>query len=458
MPSFIDLFIPRFQLGIDEIRRALSGTFSPSSHVEILRNLIKPHWNFLTPVKKPSHVSGCDGSNTSFNLRNGGFLAIVRALTQGESNETRNLDVGVIQGTNSSQFLSHLMQLLEIRSMKTYLKESPPEVLIMDGSPITYLSQNLMDLQVYLPPDLNPLNFNSLSDIPPSAVSILILNEFIQLLESMNEQKIQLIGISKDSRVSQFQQVILKEQILIEIDQLPIDSLQKQELKLPLGEEIIDSYKVFTTFEKVAKIFGMDPYDDWQSLMNLVNLFLFPLSDPEVLNYCTDTAGFTKPLAIRANERLKRMQSLYFANTRKFITSNYSLSLSVVPPAKRCGFIQKVTRILDGMKEFPSVVSTFIKVTPRSYPLRVDILGEKGQFWEKPQYQFVTSSSGMEDALGIVQHLFVDDRIHNAILWEVDKEVRITRKQAQKVYLASLEQELGLSRSEFLARREIRHQ
>ena len=458
MPSFIDIFIPRLQKNAKEIREALGGEFSPSSQIEILRKLVNRHWNSLPLLKvETTNIAGCDGSSSSLNLRNGGLFGIVRAMTKGTKTETRNLDVGVVQGTHNTQFISHLMQFLEVLSMRKFVETQSPEVLIMDGSPITFLYQNLVDLQVYLPQDLAPLNFTVLDDVPPSAISILKLKEFMRLFEIIAKEGIQLIGISKDSRVSQFQQVILLQQITIEIDQLPINTAHKNELKSTVSGEHIVSYNVFSSFEKVAKTYNLDPYEDWTGLMSLVYLLLFPLSDLEVVKYCTDTAGFTQPLMIKANDRLNRMENLFLANPRTFIRSNYPLSLSVVPPQKRAGFIQKVSHLLAEMKNFPSIISCVVKATPQGYPMRVDIIGEKGTFWGSPRFQFMSTPHTLEHAIGVVQQYFVDDKIHNAVVWEVDKEVRISRKQTMNVYLASLEQEIGLSRSEFLARREIRY-
>jgi len=279
----------------------------------------------------------------------------------------------------------------------------------------------------------------------------------MQLFHLITKQKIKFIGISKDSRVSQFLQIVLLQLIEEEIDNLSIDMSQNQELKSSLSSERINPIRVFSTFERIAEQNSVDPYEDWVNLMDFIYLYLFPRNDLEIIRRYTDTAGFTTPILIKANDHLNRMKTTFFANPRDFIRSNFPLSISVVSPNQRAAFIKKITRFLARMDNFPSIISCVVKPTSQSYPMRVDILGKSGTFWGSPRFEFTRPPPTLDTVLGIVRKFFVDDRIHNAILWEVDKEVRITRKQVMNVYLTSLEQELGLSRSEFLARREIRH-
>lgn len=462
MPSFVDLYIPRIKKDSNSIKEALLGSSSGSEKVEVLKDLFsKPDcWNVL-PEKEHNYsdIVGCDGSSFAFTMRNGGKLGIVRALAKGKDEEERHLDLGIVQGKDFDPFLSNIMQYLEIKALREYTEKYSPEVLILDGSPISFLRHRITEFRVFTSKENKVLSFQYLENWPPSAIPVLMINELSLLFKLIEEKNILFIGLSKDSFVSQLQQLMLYDKLKNLVSNLPLINSEKRELIKKLREESsrTNIQDILESFKEKAEKYKYKPKNDWEKVFLILEMYLFPLSDPEAVNLAVNSAGYSCPIELSSNLRIEREKDRLIGQPTTTIKNKFGISKNSHSFDSDDIFIKETMKHLRKVDLYPSVITTFVKLTANSYPMRVDILGQKGKYWSGgKEYEKTKVDQKLEDAIRIVKSLYVNEAIHNSINWEIDQQVRITRKNAKDIYLRALEHEIGLSRKEFLSRRENR--
>ena len=155
---------------------------------------------------------------------------------------------------------------------------------------------------------------------------------------------------------------------------------------------------------------------------------VFP-SDPELLyRWRSGVTGYTDPVMLGAADR-----------------SDHDLPLAVESLLADC----------------PAIVSTYVRVSPADDPIRLDMpvsaLGS-GKCFLDVDAEWLQRPAAIAPFVAMVVAMYGGPTVHNTLLYKADRQVRLTRRTLEQVYLPVLSQVSGVplavdrSRRRFLAR------
>ncbi len=460
MPTFADLLSQRLRAAYPDAALALLGRYGISRKViDTIRKSVEKKWHKL-PSRSPSNsIIASDGSIIAYHLRDGSRLCITRAIAVGLGKELREMDMGIVFGNASdiNFFQGHLSQLLEMRATKQLIREVKPDFALIDGSLMTLMTNLPFDIPIRTLSQHSPLNFTSFS-FPPSGLAIPLTLEVGDLIKTAKEVGTTLIGISKDSGASYLQNLLLDPVIygLIDLLALPGDAASK--LNSVYEGVTRNPMNTVAQFTKIARDIGVLEDLGWQTLMQILNYRVSATNDAAMLNTMVPNAGFSTPIELSANPQQERVWN---RSPDEFLKRNFNQTIGDIPVGFRGQFEEAVLNAINEMNEFETIITSYLHFEDNSRPLRLDLLvSDAGltphTFINAQDPHFVEITSEIEKAIAVAYGGYVNDQIHNTLLWEADEAVKMRRGDTGVVYLDILEQETGLSRFEFLSRREIR--
>lgn len=150
-------------------------------------------------------------------------------------------------------------------------------------------------------------------------------------------------------------------------------------------------------------------------------------SDPELLYRWLNDKGYSHPILLGAAELG---------------------DLSLQPEAK------------DQLADCPAIVSSYVRPVPYDDPIRIDVpasaIGLPKRFMDC-ESAWVPDPHALEPIVALVRSMYGGPSVHNTLLYKVDRQVRLSRRTLEQVYLPALARVAGVplavdrSRRRFIA-------
>lgn len=341
MPNFTD----KLAQIVQEHYSDFHSTFSEEAltpQEKILKERMGEIWNILpesSSLNLPDSYA-VDGSQATRTLANGAFLVICQALIIGPNFEDTSVAIELVRGSAGQQDLDRFADLLrqkqELSLALRHASRLSGKILLLDGT--LHGQMRIMDR--------GPLHLEGYENLPEQVLGI-----YLDLLEQIEENKIQALGISKTSRESLLMKPLLKG----------------------------------TDLENPVKI-----------------------PDSEILYRWTRNPGFTSPLllGIRGREPSDSEEKY----------------------------------LVERLRKAPAILAFHTRLASQEDTLRVDLPASALGFPERAleaECEFIQT----DPILPVVKYLRATHggpNVYNALLYIVDKEVRLHQKTVTGAYMAIL--------------------
>ncbi|MFX1513586.1 MAG: DNA double-strand break repair nuclease NurA [Promethearchaeota archaeon] len=460
MPIFADLLSERLRAAHPHAALALLGRYGISRGViDTIRKKMENRWHNLPAPVPVGSIIGSDGSFINYQLRDGSILLINRAIALGLGKEKREIDMGIVFGnsTDINFFQGHLSQFLEIRATYKLIEELKPEYALLDGSLMTLFTNLPFDIPIRTLDRHSPLKFSSFA-FPASGLPINLTLEVGKLIRIAKNSGTTLIGVSKDSNASYLENLILDPSIYNQIKLLELPFEASNKLNSAYESFLRNPMATIAQFKKIGLKNKMQDDPEWHRLMDILSFRLSATSDCAMLSLMVPNTGFSTPLELSATPQQER---IWKRSPTDFLKRNFYQTIGDIPVEFRDQFEEAILNAIKEINKFDTIITTYIHFENNGRPIRLDLIasdaGYTGRaFINAEDPHFVEITPEVEKAIAIAHGSYVNDKIHNTLLWEADEIVKMRRGDTGVVYLDILEQETGLSRFEFLSRREIR--
>ena len=406
MPEFLPEFIQELTNKSARILKDFENTESK----DLYKDIFYDYWkDFEFKGSEPTQkVVAIDSSIGDAPLFNGGSFYVARALGLSKEKKYRRIesDFDFLRTTTSTNFLGRLMEWTEHLVAIDVIKDGFDGTILIDGS--------IYGRLVHLPIELNLLN--------SKGFMIDYFETIIELLKFAKEKNILLIGISKESRTSFFREFLIKE-LLKSI--IPDSKMRK----ILVSTALDDKKKGRMNAENTGDL----------RIIMLINDLINRKPDNLLILNNKKGSGYTHPLLLGASQRWRRRAQEISTDANRYIESQFP-SLYTDPV-----FVEKARIVVNQLLDVPGIVSFHALPSSIDTPMRVDIpsfaFGVESKLLEVgwPKVMNVDLSNVLE----IISAGYCGLENYNIWLKAVDDEVKLKRKNFERLYLNKFEEIIG---------------
>ncbi len=435
LPKFIDLFIKEIRKKKKEFNHILErGPID--ALLKDFNKLFSEHWH---PLQKEfiedAHIFAIDGSVGSREYWNGARLLVSRALAISNRRERlRNLEVRIFRSRGSEEdihwYISHKSELLEVWLAFEALDrmKGSKNVLLIDGS--------LYGRLVH-PPEETPVEGDR-------TLLIDLAEAFCKLLSECRRRNVIIVGVSKDSRVENFRDLLLKRMISDELKRLE-PYMETEDLNL---------LKKSIHFIKDRPNYSLSLLRKLKSkhgnlLGHIGNMLMEnarSLPDSQLIRYFAEAPGYSTPILLGLPEWARREITALEKYPKKYMSSKFRYALLETDMSEE-EFIERAVNVYNRVFESSTIVTYHLLFDIHDIPLRIDVpswvLGIDKRMKDNLESVFIENPGVVGTINSILRAGYAGLRNYNILLKRVDEEVRLTNKDLDSIYERVLEKELG---------------
>lgn len=334
MPEFIHLL--RNQLKPEGIEEIIKPKIDFSKKFQ--ENWIQKEFS----SKIDFEVLGIDSSSQQFTTPHGSLFYVVRAIGVSKRKKYRDLIARVDICPNTTEetyIMGRKREWLEHQIALKAIEDGFSGFILFDGS--------IYGREVHLPIETSFAN--------DRAFMIEYFETLLKLLEVAEENKIPILGVSKESRSSFFREYLLM-QLAMEI---------KGEIGFEEGElvrflsEILDHKS--DALQKIEEIKN-------EKLKNIAQELLSRKPDFSLIMEYANFPGYTAPLLLGASARWRREVKQILKDPKEFLRSQFPVSI------QSAEFVKRAVEVITRIPEMPSVISFHVLPSMLDTPFRVDVI------------------------------------------------------------------------------------
>ncbi|MEZ0346793.1 MAG: DNA double-strand break repair nuclease NurA [Infirmifilum sp.] len=413
MPEFSDLLLEEVKNKKSEIERVLAGG---DSIFKEYAELVSKKWNPLpAPTVVPRNIYAVDSSSGVIELRAGGVLLVLRSLAFSTPLSThRKLGVEAFYPHSIRDFEEYVRLAREHYEHNVALDalNENPSFILLDGS--------LYGRMIHV---LRELDLEEREDFLFEYVKT-----YSQFLRKALENKVTVIGVSKDSRSTIFKEELLKEQVLQEASRFGADTSELAGLWGSLRRrprETIESVR-----QKVRS--GELPE-------RILEYFLQARShipDSKIILLSGVEEGFSTPILLTLSKIIAGQFDLVLSEDATMQIHKLSKVFSKSYDADPEEFEARARELIGNLRSYPPVAVFYTLLGPNDDPIRVDVVSHELQEFlflkDRPSLEsllFMPSIMEKEMipmTLSLLQSLYAGYRGYNVLLLEADRRVKIT--------------------------------
>ncbi len=446
MPKFVDLFVSEVRKKRDSMKLKLErGAVSPLD--DDFRSLFVQNWHSLPEEQildaaSQTSIAAIDGSRGLRDYANGSRLFVVRGLAITNVGEQfRKLEAQIFlsqeREINVDRYIRQKTESIELAAASEVLPhlKGSRRFILLDGS-------------------LYGRMFHLLRDSPVEGDRDFILRYvkmYAEFLEECKNERIVLVGVSKDSRAHFLRDLFLE----------GICSTEMQELESLIPEEDIKELKSLFAiihdkpslcFQKVAKLRGRYG-SGLDKLKEIMLEFLRARPDFQlIMNFAPDP-GFCTPVELAADQLFLRELRSINRDPEGYVRRHFRNAM-MENFSQEDHFVAFATEVVKKVPEFPTITSFHLLLDKRSTPLRVDIpswiLGIDDKLGSLNAGSRLTDLRGdifktLSDVIDILRSGYAGLTDYNVWLKRVDDEVKLRGVDMDTIYERVLEKELGVT-------------
>ena len=100
------------------------------------------------------------------------------------------------------------------------------------------------------------------------------------------------------------------------------------------------------------------------------------------------------------------------------------------------------------LEDCPAIVSTYVRPVPYDDPIRIDVpagaIGLPKRRFADCEAAWIPDPRALEPIVALVQSMYGGPSVHNTLLYKVDRQVRLSRRTLEQVYLPALARVAGV--------------
>ena len=430
MPEFLDSLIEDVRRKSVQWQEVTTGSID-SRLAQMLDPIALENWHQL-PLEEtspPEGVIGTDGSRAARTLWNGAVWWIVRAVAICGSHRARVLESGFVRGgiaeRDADWYFTLRMEGAENAAALDGARRFNGKFILVDGSLFGRLQHTPLELTV--------------SDERGYLLSY--YDTLFQLLDCCRENGIGLIGISKDSGISQFTRYLL----LQKMTGLLKTSKEKPSIRVREGLKNAIMHPDNPKGAGFSLMMTLLSKKDalWTNAAEILRLALLPVSDHVVMQSLLKGKGYTTPLIFSLNESFRAILDSAIENSTEFVDTRFARFIAESPDPQNSR--KYAMEIIWKLKNLPSVISFHVRLHPRDTPLRVDIpgwmVGDESKIWEHHRPKAVNCD--LSEVMRVLTGGY--GGLQNYNIWQkrADEIARLPRETMDNLYRQAIEREIG---------------
>lgn len=385
--------------------------------------LVREAWiRDLEPRGARGPAYAVDSSSDDIEVQGGGVVLVTRSLAlSAGGEEIRELRLDAFYPRNVRDYddfkrlvREHVEHVVALRAV-----EEGARLVLIDGSLYGRMIHVLRELEV-----------EGREDFMFEYVEL-----YSELFSKARSRGALVVGVSKDSRST-----VLKEELLY----LRLKSVLKG-LGEPLAGAVLGYWRLLKrrpreALENVRKLVreGLSP-----EVYELFEEATSSVPDSKVILACDPGRGFSRPLRLSLEKVSTGVTDILLTDGAR----GAALLRDVFEKtAERLGeeFDERASQVLECMKKYPPVVTSYAVFSRGDDPLRVDLAGGGG-YETAGDSRFLAETPGeLLEVLGFLALLYAGRRRYNALLLEADRRVKATA-ETMELYHRLAMQELGLA-------------
>lgn len=389
---------------------------------------------------KPStlDVMAVDSSVYTNLLSTGGIFYVIRSLAVCGDQSQKLLETDVVftkaSLLDAQRSISIKMELLEFQVALDALKRGLNcGRILLDGS--------LYGRASHLPIE---------SKIEEQRLTMLdYVQTYRELLDFCKEQKIVLVGVSKESRAAFYRDYLLKLIFDEEFAKLSseLDPLDLQKLK-PLFAEMLENEEgALNKFSKISQKYK----NELEKTKLIFDELISSRPDYQLIMNHAKGIGYTKPLLLGPSVRTAKFFDYFRKDPVKFVRLRFPATFR----RKGREFVDNATRILSSIESFPGIVSFHVLLNPNDSPIRIDV-PDWGQTFVKTGWPKPTSFN-VDDLLKVLVTGYCGLDCHNLWLKNVDERVRLKKHTVDTIYFPLMERQFNAKITRGRSYRRVRY-
>ena len=415
MPEFLDLYMQDLTAKKMWINEAYFQPSSPSIAV-YLRECFENYWRFGELPKVSSdefRVLAVDSSSQHAIMPNGGIFYVVRAFAISNAGvEFRDLYTGFDYSSdeNYGAVIGRIMEWLEHRIILEAISMGFKGFVLLDGSIYGRLAHI-------------PLEINSAYN---RYFMLKYFETLIKLFNTARENKVPIIGLSKESRSSFFREFLMRNMIFKLAEKYGLDAFEVNMLM----NMVSDGGR-----RRAGAILDKTPPPIRDYIMEYISLkpdFLLIMS-------CTRKPGYGMPLILNAPSGVKRAFKLIDVDPVKYLQLTHPIS------SRDVDFIDWASHIVKDLPKLPAIVSFYVLPSAQDTPMRVDVPAwvfniEKNL--SEVNFSEVIDAN-INDILRLISAGYSGLENYNVWLTAAHRRVKLGRRTFERIYLPKFEEIVG---------------
>ncbi|MFB6242413.1 MAG: DNA double-strand break repair nuclease NurA [Candidatus Nanosalina sp.] len=387
-------------------------------------------------------VLASDAGRNDIEFRNNTRLYIVQAATVDRDGEkSRKMDTGTLKPYSREDYESFLQRASEIVELESILEKLDPGTgektyVLIDG---TLLTRLLVDPE--------ELNISQQRD-----KRLDLIEKFQELLEIAGEnENVTVAGVSKDSNSSVLYRTLLKEIIEEKISDLMDSGMDDTvEFLMDNFEKINYQPEEIRTAIENLREGGIDVSEAEE----LLERYRAAIPDTEMVRQLSPVSGFTQPLRASGIKSSFHHSLEKFEDDRtKFFNDRFPQTLLEKDSEK---FIGEKSRLVEELKNSPSVISFYWLPNEKDLPLRIDLLDFGKKLGEARDIEFVEPDERVRDILELLETGYAGEGMHNVWISQADNSASLKNSMVENVYRPLLQNQLGENLRKYMRRRDKR--
>ena len=414
MPGFLDLYMQDLTAKKMWINEAYSQPASSSIAV-YLREGFEKYWRFRELPKVSSdefRVLAVDSSSQQVIMPNGGIFYVARAFAISNAGvEFRNVHTGFDYSSdeNYRAVIGRIMEWLEHKVVLEAISMGFKDIVLLDGSVYGRLAHV-------------PLEINSTYN---RYFMLRYFETLIRLFNTARENKVPIVGLSKESRSSFFREFLMRNMILKLAGEFDLDTFEVNMLM----SMALDGRK------GVSAILDKTPPPLRDYIMEYISLkpdFLL------IMSYARKP-GYSTPLILNAPSGAKRAFKLINVDPVKYLRLTHPVSSGDMD------FIEWASHIVKDLPKLPAIVSFYVLPSAQDTPMRVDvpawIFGIEKNMSEVDFSE--VADVNIDGILRLISAGYSGLENHNIWLTAAHRRVKLERRTFEHIYLPKFEEIVG---------------
>jgi hypothetical protein len=413
VPEFLDLYIQDLTAKKTWINEAYSQP-SSSSIAVYLRECFEKYWRFRELPKISSdefRVLAVDSSSQHAIMPNGGIFYVARAFAISNAGvEFRNLHTGFDYSSdeNYGAVIGRIMEWLEHKVVLEAISMGFKGFVLLDGSIYGRLAHV-------------PLEINSAYN---RYFMLRYFETLIRLFNMARENKVPIIGLSKESRSSFFREFLMRNMIFKLAGEYGLDASEVS----TLISMALDGRRANAILDKTPP-----PLRDY--IMEYISL----KPDFLIIMSCTRKPGYSTPLILNAPPGVKKAFKLINVDPVKYLQLTHPIS------SRDVDFIEWASHIVKELPKLPAVISFYVLPSAQDTPMRVDapawVFNVEKNLSEVDFSEAVDAD--IDDILRLISAGYSGLEDYNVWLTTAHRRVKLGRRTFEHIYLPKFEEIVG---------------